>query len=289
MTSRGGMASLRHSHQKKIAIPAIQDRHPRASEDLALRSDRASIPAVGEMTAAPVPFIIPTIDLSTPRNPTMTDAFADTLTRRIDALLQQAPVVPVLAVDDADDAVPLAETLVAAGLPVLEITLRTAAALEVIRRMRDVPGAIVGAGTVLTAADLAAVQDAGAAFAISPGATDALYDAAKRAAIPLLPGIATASELMRGLEHGWRRFKFFPAEASGGIPALKSFAGPFAHVKFCPTGGIDAAKAPAYLALPNVLTVGGSWMVPNDALRARDWGRIGELARAVAGVGDRRC
>jgi 2-dehydro-3-deoxyphosphogluconate aldolase/(4S)-4-hydroxy-2-oxoglutarate aldolase len=218
----------------------------------------------------------------------MTDAFADTLTRRIDALLQQAPVVPVLAVDDADDAVPLAETLVAAGLPVLEITLRTAAALEVIRRMRDVPGAIVGAGTVLTAADLAAVQDAGAAFAISPGATDALYDAAKRAAIPLLPGIATSSELMRGLEHGWQRFKFFPAEASGGIPALKSFAGPFANVKFCPTGGIDAAKAPAYLALPNVLAVGGSWMVPNDALRARDWARIGDLARAAASLRDRR-
>jgi 2-dehydro-3-deoxyphosphogluconate aldolase/(4S)-4-hydroxy-2-oxoglutarate aldolase len=208
--------------------------------------------------------------------------------QRIDDILRQAPVVPVLAVSQIDDAVPLAESLVAAGLPVLEITLRTPIALEVIRRMRSVPGAIVGAGTVLTAADLAAVQDAGAAFAISPGATDALYDAAKRAAIPLLPGIATSSELMRGLEHGWQRFKFFPAEASGGIPALKSFAGPFANVKFCPTGGIDAAKAPAYLALPNVLAVGGSWMVPNDALRARDWARIGDLARAAASLRDRR-
>jgi 2-dehydro-3-deoxyphosphogluconate aldolase/(4S)-4-hydroxy-2-oxoglutarate aldolase len=197
---------------------------------------------------------------------------------RIDAILRQAPLVPVLAVADADDAIPLAETLVAAGLPVLEITLRTPAALEVIRRMRTVPGAIVGAGTVLTPADLAAVQDAGAAFAISPGGTDTLYTAAKTASIPLLPGIATASELMRGLEHGWTRFKF--------IPALKGFAGPFAHVKFCPTGGIDAAKAPAYLALPNVITVGGSWMVPGDALKAKDWGKIKELARHGANSGD---
>lgn len=198
---------------------------------------------------------------------------------RIDAILRQAPVVPVLAVADADDAIPLAETLVAAGLPVLEITLRTPAALEVIRRMRTVPGAIVGAGTVLTPADLAAVQDTGAAFAISPGGSDALYAAAKTAAIPLLPGIATASELMRGLEHGWNRFKFFPAEASGGVAALKAFAGPFAQVKFCPTGGIDAAKALAYLALPNVITVGGSWMVPGDALKAKDWATIGALSR----------
>ena len=201
---------------------------------------------------------------------------------RIDAILHQAPVVPVLAVADADDAIPLAETLVAAGLPVLEITLRTPAALEVIRRMRTVPGAIVGAGTVLTPADLAAVQDAGAAFAISPGGSDALYAAAKTADIPLLPGIATASELMRGLEHDWTRFKFFPAEASGGVAALKAFAGPFAQVKFCPTGGIDAAKALAYLALPNVITVGGSWMVPAEALKAKDWAAIGAIAEATA-------
>ncbi len=205
----------------------------------------------------------------------------DTITQRIDAVLRQAPVVPVLAVSDLDDAVPLAETLVAAGLPVLEITLRTPVALEVIRRMRDVPGAIVGAGTVLTRADLFAIQDAGASFAISPGATDALYDAARDAEIPLLPGIATASELMRGLEHGYNRFKFFPAESSGGIAALKAFAGPFAQVKFCPTGGIDAAKAPAYLALPNVITVGGSWMVPGEALRGKDWQQIGRLAGAA--------
>ena len=205
-------------------------------------------------------------------------------TARIDAILRQAPVVPVLAVADVDDAVPLAETLVAAGLPVLEVTLRTPVALEVIRRMRTVPGAIVGAGTVLNAADLAAVQAAGAAFAISPGATDALYSAAKTADLPLLPGIATASELMRGLEHGLTRFKFFPAESSGGIAALKAFAGPFAQAKFCPTGGIDAAKAPSYLALPNVLTVGGSWMVPGDALQSKDWQRISALASAAAGI-----
>lgn len=204
--------------------------------------------------------------------------------QRIDDILRQAPVVPVLAVSDVDDAIPLAETLVAAGLPVLEITLRTPVALEVIRRMRTVSGAIVGAGTVLTAADLAAVEAAGAAFAISPGGTDALYNAAKQAGIPLLPGIATASELMRGLEHGWTRFKFFPAESSGGIPALKGFAGPFPQAKFCPTGGIDAAKAPAYLALPNVITVGGSWMVPVDALKAKDWRAIGELAKGAAGL-----
>lgn len=222
-------------------------------------------------------------------NPTFDPARMREMTARIDAILLQAPVVPVLAVAEVDDAIPLAETLVAAGLPVLEITLRTPVALEVIRRMRTVPGAIVGAGTVLTAADLAAVEDAGAAFAISPGATDTLYAAARTAGIPLLPGIATASELMRGLEHGLTRFKFFPAESSGGIPALKAFAGPFAQAKFCPTGGIDAAKAPAYLALPNVITVGGSWMVPSEALKAKDWARIGVLAKASSSLRDQRC
>ena len=214
----------------------------------------------------------------------MSPSHTDRMTARVDEILRQAPVVPVLAVADIDLAVALAETLVAAGLPVLEIPLPTPVALEVIRRMRDVPGAIVGAGTVLTSEDLAAVQAAGAAFAISPGGTDALYAAARNIDIPLLPGIATASELMRGLEHGYNRFKFFPAESSGGIAALKAFAGPFARVKFCPTGGIDAAKAPSYLALPNVITVGGSWMVPNDALAAKDWMRIGALAKAAAAL-----
>lgn len=203
----------------------------------------------------------------------------------IDALFQRAPVIPVLSIANSEDAVPLARALASAGLPVLEVTLRTPAALDAIRAIRDgVPEAEVGAGTVLTARDMVAVEQAGASFAISPGATDALYDAAANAGVPFLPGIATASELMRGLERGYTRFKFFPAESSGGVGALRSFAGPFAHVRFCPTGGIDAAKAPTYLALPNVATIGGSWMVPNDALVARDWARIGELARAAAGL-----
>ena len=212
----------------------------------------------------------------------MSHSHTDRMTALVDDILRQAPVVPVLAIADLDDAIPLAETLVAAGLPVLEITLRTPVALDVIRRMRTVPGAIVGAGTVLTSEDLAAVQAAGAAFAISPGGTDTLYAAARNADIPLLPGIATASELMRGLEHGYKRFKFFPAESSGGVAALKGFGGPFSQVKFCPTGGIDAAKAPSYLALPNVITVGGSWMVPGDALAAKNWMKIRQLAKEAS-------
>ena len=201
----------------------------------------------------------------------------------IDALLRRAPVLPVLAIDHLDDAVPLARALAEGGLPVLEVTLRTDAALTAIRRIVDeVPEAIVGAGTVLTAADLDAVVAAGAAFAISPGATDALYIAARDITIPWIPAVATASELMRGLEHGHRRFKFFPAEAAGGVAALKSFAGPFPQAKFCPTGGIDAGSAPRYRALANVVTVGGSWMVPKDALQSRDWDRIRTLAQAAS-------
>lgn len=202
---------------------------------------------------------------------------------RVDELLSAAPVLPVIAIERLDDAVPLARALVEAGLPVLEITLRSDVAIAAIRAIaRDVPGAIVGAGTVLDAAALTAVAEAGAVFAIAPGSTEALYAAAASAPIPFLPAIATASELMRGLEHGHRRFKFFPAESSGGIGALKSFAGPFADVRFCPTGGIDASRAPAYLALPNVITVGGSWMLPKAALDARDWKTIGDLASACA-------
>lgn len=207
------------------------------------------------------------------------------LARRLDDILVQAPVVPVLAIDRLEQAGPLARALVDAGLPVLEVTLRTPVALDAIRRMRiEVPGAVVGAGTVLTPADLAAVDAAGAAFAIAPGATPALYAAALTSAIPFLPGIASASELMAGLEQGYTRFKFFPAEAAGGVAALRGFAGPFPQVRFCPTGGIDLAKAPAYLALKNVVTVGGSWMVPADALAAGDWDRIGALAREAAAL-----
>lgn len=201
----------------------------------------------------------------------------------VDAILSRAPVLPVLVIERVEDAVPLARTLVDAGLPVLEVTLRTAVALEAIARIAaQVPGACVGAGTVLGAADLARVEAAGAAFAIAPGATDSLYEAAAQSRIALIPAIATASEVMRGLEHGHRRFKFFPAEACGGTAALRAFAGPFAQVKFCPTGGIDAARAPSYLQLPNVITVGGSWMVPNDAIERGDWGSIAALARACA-------
>ena len=199
---------------------------------------------------------------------------------RIDAILARAPVLPVLRIDRIEDAVPLARALVDAGLPVLEVTLRSDVALDAIRRIADaVPDACVGAGTVLNPAQLAAVTAAGAAFAISPGATDALYDAATASSLPWIPAAATASELMRGVERGYRRFKFFPAELAGGVGALRAFAGPFADVLFCPTGGIDADNAPGYLRLPNVITVGGSWMVPGQAVAAGDWTRIGALAR----------
>lgn len=208
---------------------------------------------------------------------------AESRATRVDELLSQAPALPVLSIENLDDAIPLARALVDAGLPVLEITLRSAVAIEAIRIIaRDVPGAIVGAGTVLDATALRAVTNAGALFAIAPGSTEALYAAAADAEIPFLPAIATASELMRGLEHGHRRFKFFPAESSGGISALKSFGGPFSDVRFCPTGGIDAARAPGYLALPNVITVGGSWMVPKASLESRDWEVIATLSRECA-------
>lgn len=203
----------------------------------------------------------------------------------VDEVFALAPVIPVLAIDRIEDVLPLCRALVDNGLPVLEITLRTACALDAIALVaRELPHACVGAGTVLSAADLAKVTEAGARFAISPGATDTLFSAAKTSAVPLIPGIATASELMRGLEHGWRRFKFFPAESSGGIAALKGFVGPLPMARFCPTGGIDAAKAPAYLALPNVACVGGSWMVPADAVKAGDWARIGALAGEAAAL-----
>ena len=205
--------------------------------------------------------------------------------QQVDAVFALAPVVPVITIAAIEEAVPLARALADNGLPVLEVTLRTDCALDAIARIAtEVPQACVGAGTVLSAGDLAAVERAGARFAISPGVTEALYEAGSAAGIPLIPGIATAGELMRGLERGWRRFKFFPAEASGGIAALKGFAGPLPMARFCPTGGIDAAKAPAYLALPNVACVGGSWMLPADALAARDWTRIGDLAREAAAL-----
>ena len=204
---------------------------------------------------------------------------------QVDAVFALAPIIPVLTIERLDDALPLARALADNGLPVLEITLRTACAVDAIALIaRELPNACVGAGTVLNARDLDAVVQAGARFAISPGATDTLYRIGAECPIPLIPGIATASELMRGLEHGWRRFKFFPAESSGGIAALKGFGGPLPMARFCPTGGIDATKAPAYLALPNVACVGGSWMLPADAIKAGDWARIGALAAEASSL-----
>ena len=199
----------------------------------------------------------------------------------LDGILKLAPVVPVLSIAHLSDAVPLARALCAGGLTVLEITLRSDIALAAITEIaRAVPEAIVGAGTVLNPTHLEQVIATGARFAISPGATPELLTAGKTSAIPLLPGIATASEIMVGLSAGYTRFKFFPAESSGGINAVKSFAGPFKDVRFCPTGGIDAALAPHYLKLANVITVGGSWMAPNALIAAKDWAAITELARA---------
>jgi 2-dehydro-3-deoxyphosphogluconate aldolase/(4S)-4-hydroxy-2-oxoglutarate aldolase len=179
----------------------------------------------------------------------------------IETLMRTAPVIPVLVIEDAAHARPIAEALVAGGLRVLEVTLRTAAALDVIREMKAVAGAIVGAGTVLNEADLRASIDAGAEFIVSPGLTEPLGKAAVASGIPFLPGTANAGDIMRGLDLGLRHFKFFPAEASGGIAALKAIAAPFGQCQFCPTGGITLATAPDWLALDPVLCVGGSWVV----------------------------
>lgn len=180
----------------------------------------------------------------------------------IDAIMRVAPVIPVLVVEDVDHAAPIAEALVAGGLCVLEVTLRTATALDVIREMKSVPGAIVGAGTVLNAADLEAALAAGAEFIVSPGLTDPLGRAAIASGVPFLPGVTTASDIMRGFDLGLDRFKFFPAMASGGRAALQALAAPFAAARFCPTGGITEDNAPEWLANEAVLCVGGSWVVP---------------------------
>lgn len=180
----------------------------------------------------------------------------------IETIMRTAPVIPVLVIDDIADAVPIAEALVAGGLTVLEVTLRTPAALEAIALMAKVPGAIVGAGTVLNPDDLNRAIDAGSQFIVSPGLTDALGKAAIAADIPFLPGIANAGDIMRGLDLGLQHFKFFPAESSGGVSALKALAGPFGQCLFCPTGGITPQTAPDWLAVKRVLCVGGSWVVP---------------------------
>ena len=179
----------------------------------------------------------------------------------VETVMRTAPVIPVLVIDDAAYARPIAEALVAGGLPVLEVTLRTAAALDVIAEMKKVPGAIVGAGTVLDVAGLESAMAAGAEFIVSPGLTDTLGKAAIAKGIPLLPGIANAGDIMRGLDMGLTHFKFFPAMANGGLPALKSLVGPFGQCKFCPTGGISQENAAEWLALEQVLCVGGSWLV----------------------------
>ncbi|WP_374529123.1 bifunctional 4-hydroxy-2-oxoglutarate aldolase/2-dehydro-3-deoxy-phosphogluconate aldolase [Novosphingobium sp.] len=176
--------------------------------------------------------------------------------------MRTAPVIPVLVIDEVAHAAPIAEALVKGGLTVLEVTLRTSTALEVIREMKQVPGAIVGAGTVLNEFALDDALKAGSEFIVSPGLTESLAKAAIAADVPFLPGTATSSDIMRGLDLGLDRFKFFPAEANGGIPALKAIAAPFASVRFCPTGGITAATAPDWLALDSVLCCGGSWIVP---------------------------
>jgi 2-dehydro-3-deoxyphosphogluconate aldolase/(4S)-4-hydroxy-2-oxoglutarate aldolase len=201
----------------------------------------------------------------------------------IDSVMRMAPVIPVLTMEEGIDPAALAETLVASGLPVIEVTLRTPAALDAIRAMAKVEGAVVGAGTVLNEAQLAQAIDAGARFVVSPGLTNPLALAARDTAIPFLPGVATASELMRGLDLGLDRFKFFPAEPAGGLSALKALAAPFGNVRFCPTGGITEQSAREWLAHPSVLCVGGSWIVPKGET---DLAAIGARARAAAHIGE---
>ncbi len=195
-----------------------------------------------------------------------------------------APVIPVLVIDDLATARPLAEALVAGGLPALEVTLRTPAALEAIREMAGVPGGVVGAGTLLTPQDVRAAKAAGAFFGVSPGATDRLLQACEDEDLPLLPGAATATEAMRLLERGYSVQKFFPAEASGGAPALKSIGAPLPQIRFCPTGGVSLANAPDYLGLANTLCVGGSWVAPAGLVKAGDWDGITALAREAAAL-----
>ncbi len=202
--------------------------------------------------------------------------------KQIEVIMRTAPVIPVLVVEDVAHALPIAEALVAGGLRVLEVTLRTAAALDVIRAMKQVPGAIVGAGTVLNPADLDRAIGAGAEFIVSPGLTPALGKAAVESGIPFLPGTANAADIMLGLDLGLTHFKFFPAETSGGIPALKALAAPFHMARFCPTGGITPATASDWLALGPVLCVGGSWMVPKGT---PDAAAIEAASRIAASLG----
>jgi 2-dehydro-3-deoxyphosphogluconate aldolase / (4S)-4-hydroxy-2-oxoglutarate aldolase len=200
-------------------------------------------------------------------------------------LASHGPVIPVIVIDRLQDAVPLAQALVAGGVKVLEVTLRTPVALKAIEAMaREVPGAIVGAGTIRSAADARAARQAGAVFGVSPGYTAEVGAACREVGLPLLPGVATASEVMAAQADGLSFLKFFPATAAGGIPLLKALAGPFPDVAFCPTGGITLQTAPDFLALPNVKVCGGSWLTPSDAVKAGDWARITRLAQEAAAL-----
>lgn len=201
------------------------------------------------------------------------------------SVLDLAPVVPVVVLEDAADAVPLARALVAGGLPAIEVTLRTAAALDAIRAIAaEVPDAVVGAGTVISVRNVTDTVAAGARFLVSPGWTDTLLDAMKASGLPFLPGVSTTSEVVALLERGVTEMKFFPAEAAGGTAYLKALSAPLPQARFCPTGGISLASAPTYLALPNVGCVGGSWMVPGDAVAAKDWARVEQLAREASAL-----
>jgi 2-dehydro-3-deoxyphosphogluconate aldolase/(4S)-4-hydroxy-2-oxoglutarate aldolase len=195
-----------------------------------------------------------------------------------------APVIPVLVIEDLAHARPLAQALIAGGLPALEVTLRTPVALAAIKIMASVAGGIVGAGTLISPDDVAAAKDAGARFGVSPGVTDRLLSAVETADLPLLPGAATATEVMALLDRGYTVQKFFPAEAAGGVAALKSIGGPLPQVRFCPTGGIKPASARDYLALSNVECVGGSWIAPKTMMAAGDWAGITALARAAVAM-----
>lgn len=200
-------------------------------------------------------------------------------------LAAHGPVIPVIVIDRLDDAVPLAEALVAGGVRVLEVTLRTPVALQCMEAIaKAVPEAIVGAGTVRNGVDAKAVKDAGCHFAVSPGYTPEIGRACQELGLPLLPGVATASEVMRANADGYHFLKFFPATAAGGIPLLKALAGPFPDVAFCPTGGITPETAPQFLALPNVKVCGGSWLTPADAVKAGDWKRITRLAQEASAL-----
>ena len=201
------------------------------------------------------------------------------------SLMRRAPVIPVIVIDDLEQAVPLARALVDGGLPVLEVTLRTDAGLAAIERIaRRVPDAVVGVGTVTRADELHAAIDAGARFGVSPGLTPGLADAVRASGLPFLPGCMTPSEVMAAVSYGFDALKLFPAQQAGGVGMLKALAGPFPGLLFCPTGGVSAANAAEFLALPNVGCVGGSWVTPKDAVAAGDWARIRSLAAQAAAL-----